>query len=226
MWLAILDQDSEFEALSKSFLKMERKLYENQETPFGTRLLVLKEDTNKALPSFLLLDKDPSGHRDAFRWVYKNLPIDTFVSTGVLEQSSLSTPEETSVFLPRLGLRSHGRLDFHSGPILYEEMLFDEATHRLLLNLLSPLGLPVITERPLFAANKPIKVEELYKVIENDLQSPGWDYFSSELMLFARHFSVKCACLKICKPKNNLKDLTQLWMDLIQVRLSEPAKSP
>jgi hypothetical protein len=222
MWLAILDQKNEYDVLSKTFLKLERKLYENKETPFGTQLLVVKDESSLHLPSFLLLDENPERHRDAYRWVYKNLPIDTFVSTGILEQSNLSTPQELTAFIPNACLRSAGHLDFHSGPVLYEEMFFDAPTQKNIYELLQAQHWPTLTNRPLFGANKMVKQEELHSVIEKDLNSPGWDNFSAELMIFARHFSVKCACLKLCRPSNDTKDLAQLWKVLIQSRFSEP----
>jgi hypothetical protein len=221
MWLAILDQKREFEALSKAFQKLDRRIYEDRETPFGTKLLVLKEEVTRPLPSFLLLDGSAERHRDAYRWVYKNLPIDTFISTGVLEQSPLGPPQETSVFLPSVCLRSSGRLDFHSGPVLYEEMAFDRETQNYFAGLVKGFEWPLIHDRPLFAANQPVKQEELHRVIETDLGAPGWDNFSGDLILFARHFSVKCGCLKICRPKDELRDLSQLWRELVQARLSE-----
>lgn len=225
MWLVAVEKEEEFKALSSVFLEKDKKAYINTDTPFGSPLLIADPDQSKPYPSFLLLNRGWPGNREALIWCYKNLKVDAFISSGVVETLiDESDKEPPNLFLPLECCRSECNLDLLSGPLLYEEYHFDSRIQSELVNhLRANSSFLIETSKRIFSSTKAIKGSQLKKLLLSDLDCMGFDDFTGELSEFCQSISVAFGCLKICgkTPEAPVNFLSSVWFSLFEARAQE-----
>ncbi|NCN26423.1 hypothetical protein GW915_02515 [bacterium] len=223
MWLAVVEKAKEFEALSAVFLKEDKKAFVKSDTPFGAPILMADSDESKPYPSFVLLDRAWPENGEALVWCYKNLQVDAFVSTGVVEvltSAALETAEDC-VYFPQNCLRSECNLDLLSGPLLYEEFRFDIKIQSELGALLAASPKVYMTsEKNIFSTTKVLENRKLKKLIQDDLNCFGMDDFTGELSSFCKGLNIPYGCLKVSShiKKNAVSTLSRVWFDLFSAK--------
>lgn len=212
----LLNQSSEFQALLEHF---KSKFAELSLQESGSGLIALRPCSNSEVV-FVSWDQPttPKMHT-AMLWAHREFHPKRFISTG-LADFCFDTDE--LYLIPKVCLRSAGRVDIEGAPVLYEEILFHSETQDQLTQL-------VKTETPrkesvLFSSDFRSSFEpEDLSWIRQTLGCDALDGTSGEILLMGKRLSIGVGCLKIQKKTPSaLAKLVETWAKYAELKHSDP----
>jgi len=208
MWVCFLDNQNQMQALSKALGSLGAK-FDSYTTSFGGEVFHSKEPSR--FPHFAIVADSMSRLKMLFDWVHLNWNPHVILSSGLF-LSPLALANQSELVVPNLCLRSAGRVDV-GGPVLYEELNLEQNTQKLLVE---HLGHNAKVER-IFSAERVAPDFETHEWISKNLGCRCVDSYTGELLLLAKRFSVKSACLKVftASEAEGVPVLNEAWVELL-----------
>ena len=213
MWVVAVSRRGEFEGIREHLESLSHHRYERITTGTGGEICASPNDSG--WPHLALVPEDLNRLRAITQWLHRNLDLSAIVSSGVIEPCMPETTGESSWFIPSMCLRSAGRLDIGSSPVLYEEIAFDRDVQRLITQTL--VKRPLEMENRLFGVDRPVTDAETKKWIYANLECQAADEISAELLIMGKRLGTRIGCLKVFgNAKDPVKQLQEAWAALIR----------
>ena len=218
MWVAAFRERGEYEGIRESFEGPAPDGPRYRRVTTGTGAEILEAPPETGWPHLTLLNDDPVRTRAALQWINRNLPIQAIVSSGIVTPCHPeSTPQD--YLIPSLCLRSAGRLDIGSSPVLYEELPFDPGIQKRLA--LTVLGNVPESAQRLFGTPRLVTNPEVRRWLYDNLACTALDDVTAEIMIVSKRFGLRVGCLKVLETaRDPTKLLQEAWKSL---RLPKPA---
>lgn len=196
-----------YQALVKRFEREPALVLDAQSHSLGFQTLLVSKE---AAPAFgvLLVSDQPVVIFQGMQWAHKNWQVSDFVSLDALTglSSGYFAEHEYRLAIPKHCLRSAGRGDLQSGPLLFEEVAFSDSVQMGLATTYSDLApLFLDPQLNLFSGTGLDHDFNFERTISENVQCFAWDSVSAEVLQSSKRLAVRAGALFVVTPRHEYR---------------------
>lgn len=211
MYCVLLNNLSEFQETTQIVSPPARSPWVLKES--GSGLVCLHDQKGKSPVFFVSWDQNTKAKlNSALLWAYRELHPKAFICSG--KATLIPSTEQRTSYVPKICLRSAGRVDIQGSPVLYEELFFNELIQQNLIHSLKKTSpKDILMEGRLFSSDFKVNYEpEDLEWLNKNLGVDSVDIFSGDVLLMGKRLNLPVGHLKI--NYTHPKELAQTWSDL------------
>ncbi len=209
MQVWVLSDENVYGALKQAIGRSELSLAVSEEQhSLGFRTLLIKKDEVPAWGLLLVSTVSEQIIFQSIQWIHKSWQVSDFLNfdavTGLLPDGFEGKDYLTAV--PKRCLRSAGRGDLQTGPLLYEALAFSESIQLSVVEQFASDSAALIDPQlnifSGFGLDHDIHFE---RTISEHVQCFGWDNVSGEVLQSCRRLAVRAGALYVVAPRHEYR---------------------